>query len=114
MKFSDLISLAKQGYTPADIKELLALAEDNPKGEKPAETSQKDEQQPEPEKPAEETAQQEDPKPAVEDNSAELQKQIDELKVQLAAAQKANAQRDLSGEIPDPNQYINDLVREFM
>lgn len=28
MKFGDIVALAKQGYTPADIKELLALSED--------------------------------------------------------------------------------------
>lgn len=28
MKFSDILSLAKQGYTPQDIKDLMALSED--------------------------------------------------------------------------------------
>lgn len=29
MKLTDIIALAKEGYTPSDIKELLALAEDH-------------------------------------------------------------------------------------
>ena len=29
MKFGDIVALAKQGYTPADIKELLSLSEDH-------------------------------------------------------------------------------------
>ena len=32
MKFNDIIALAKQGYTPQDIKDLLALAEDQADG----------------------------------------------------------------------------------
>ena len=39
MKFTDILALAKQGYTPADIKELLAIETDQqtPKDETPAE-----------------------------------------------------------------------------
>lgn len=40
MKFSDLIALAKQGYTPADVKELMSLSED-PKDDTPDEEEQK-------------------------------------------------------------------------
>ena len=39
MKFNDIIALAKQGYTPQDIKDLLALAEDQAEGK---EADQKD------------------------------------------------------------------------
>lgn len=39
MKFNDIIALAKQGYTPQDIKDLLALAEDQAYGK---EAEQKD------------------------------------------------------------------------
>lgn len=39
MKFSDILALARQGYTPADIKELLSLETDQQtqKDETPAE-----------------------------------------------------------------------------
>lgn len=40
MKFSDIVALAKQGYTPADIKELMSLSED-PKDDTPDEEEQK-------------------------------------------------------------------------
>lgn len=39
MKFTDIVELAKQGYTPKDIKDLLALAEDQADGK---EAEQKD------------------------------------------------------------------------
>lgn len=31
MKFSDIVALAKAGYKPADVKELLELCETDPK-----------------------------------------------------------------------------------
>lgn len=40
MKFGDIVALAKQGYTPADIKELMSLSED-PKDDTPGEDEQK-------------------------------------------------------------------------
>lgn len=40
MKFGDIVALAKQGYTPADIKELMSLSED-PKDDTPDEEEQK-------------------------------------------------------------------------
>ena len=42
MKLTDIIELAKQGYTPADIKELMSLPEPEPEKEPaPAEEEQK-------------------------------------------------------------------------
>lgn len=40
MKFGDIVALAKQGYTPADVKELISLSED-PKDDTPEEEEQK-------------------------------------------------------------------------
>lgn len=39
MKFNDIVALAKQGYTPQDIKDLMSLSEDQGSG---AEDEQKD------------------------------------------------------------------------
>lgn len=39
MKFGDIVALAKQGYTPQDIKDLMSLSEDQGSG---AEDEQKD------------------------------------------------------------------------
>lgn len=39
MKFNDIVALAKQGYTPQDIKDLIALSEDQAEGK---EADQKD------------------------------------------------------------------------
>lgn len=115
MKLTDIIALAKKGYSPTDIKDLLALAnEDTPNGDKPAETGQKDAPQPEPEKPAAPSAQEESEGPEADDHTAELQKEIDDLKAQLAAAQTANSRKDNSGNVPETGPDINDIVRRFM
>ena len=56
MKLTDIIALAKQGYTPADIKELLTLATEETQTETESEASEKAKGpviEPEPEEPAE-------------------------------------------------------------
>ena len=40
MKFGDIVALAKQGYTPADIKELMSSSEET-KDDTPDEEEQK-------------------------------------------------------------------------
>ena len=114
MKFSDIIALAKAGYKPGEIKELLALqtpddaASDD--AQEPAEILPKEEVQPAPEKAEEPTA-------AADDRDEEikaLKDQITALRSDLKKAQNNNARTDLSGEKPDPQAQLNDLVRSFM
>lgn len=111
MKFSDIIALAKAGYKPSEVKELMAMTDNQPDGaEEPAEIPEKAPVQPEQEKASEKPA--EDPvKP---DNIAEMQKQIDNLKKQLLEAQKKNTKSDISGGVPDPGKTLEDIARRFM
>ena len=86
MKFSDILALAKNGYSPKDIKDLLALAD-------PEEPEQKQE----PEQP--------------EDKDAKI---ID-LEKKIAELQKLNTTKDLSDKKQQSDDDIfKELMKEFM
>lgn len=119
MKFSDIIALAKAGYKPNEIKDLLALQTGESETgsddtERPAETAAKESAQPEQEK-AEDTPA---PGTATQDDSARqiqrLEEEIANLKKDLQKAQASNTRTDVSGEKPDTQAQLNDIVRSFM
>lgn len=114
MKLTDILALAKAGYKAGEIKELLSMDSKEPEGaESPAEIPEKGQAQPVPEK-ADEQPQPQDPNS--EDKIKALEAQITELQNNLKAAQAQNAARDISNEnkIPDNQQVLDDLVRNFM
>ena len=87
MKLDDIIALAKQGYKPGDIKELLGMAEENKTAEPetlPEEPAQQAAATPE-EQPPVDTVEQ-----AQTDNTAVLEDKIKELEGKLQQAQQAN------------------------
>lgn len=115
LNFGDIVALAKQGYKPADIKELMSMdiPDDNPA---PA-PAQPEKVNPEPtpestpapndtETPAKATGQ---PVESDQDKAriAELEKQIKDL-------QSTNQSKDVSGNVQDPQTDIDDFVRSFM
>lgn len=119
MIFGDIIALAKQGYKPADIKELLALStEDAAPAQRSAETPAKESGQPEPEKAPDAAA----PETVKEDTNEDLQKQISDLKKQLEKtqadleiAQKANRSGpDKASDNKTAEDALADLVRSYM
>lgn len=119
MILSDIIALARAGYTPAQVKELMQLnaEQESAKPEGAPEIPPKEEAQPE----AQNGRTEERPKEA--DNkeaTAELQKQLEDLrknlekaKSDLAAAQKSNASKDMTGQ-KEPDTTLEDIVRSFM
>ena len=114
MKFADIIALAKAGYKPGEIKELLALqtpdeaASDD--AQEPAEILPKGEAQPAPEKVEEPTA----PTDDRDEEIKALKDQVAALRSDLKKAQNNNTRTDLSGEKPDTQAQLDDLVRSFM
>ena len=118
MKFGDIMALAKSGFTYSNIKELMAMdtessqelviedatpgitdisPEDTGANATPAPA-------PAPEKPSPDYGEE------IQKLKAELQK----TKEDLAKAQKANAHADVSGNKPDPQSTLDDIVRSFM
>lgn len=110
--FGDLVALAKAGYTPAQVKEILALqAPDAQTAEKPAEIEPKESPQPEQEK-----AEPEKKAEAGEDTQAtiaDLQQKLAAAEEKVKALQQQNSTKDNSTQKPvgDP---IADIVRGFM
>ena len=107
MKFSDILALAKNGYSPKDIKDLLALAD-------PEEPEPEPEPQPEPEpepEPQPEPEPEPEPQPDPEDKDAKI---ID-LEKKIAELQKLNTTKDLSDKKPKSDDDIfKELMKEFM
>lgn len=111
MKLEDIIALAKQGYKPADIKELVALTEVEHQKEEP-----KEEQKEEPKE-----GTKEEPKEEQKENSKEieeLKKMIAEQTSKLEDSQKAleELQKGYTREaVTDDGKTptLEDIVRNF-
>ena len=115
---SDLAALARAGFTPAQVKEILKVqgTEAESKPEEAAEIIPKEETQPEPQKNEPEAT-----VPEIKDNSAqendtmkELRLELERVKKDLAEAQQANVRRDNSGNEPNKEEQLNEIVRAFM
>lgn len=114
MNLSDIIALAKQGYKPSDIRELIALG--NEQEQKKQSDPQPD---PEPKTPPEQSA---EAAPEQESETAERRPeaaeetsetntpdpQIEDLKRQIAELQAANARRG------QPEQKSNEEILQEM
>ena len=105
--FSDIVALAKAGYTPAQVKELMEI-DNAPRSEEAAEITAKEPEQPEQPKEPETDEKETNASSQI----AEMQKQIESLKEQLKTAQKNNTKKDLAGSKPE--KTLDDIVRSFM
>lgn len=117
MNLSDIVALAKQGYKPSDIKELLDMV--SSKEEKP--TEEKDIQEEKMEKPTEGKEQPDQaPKNSTEDSSEkdsviDYKKRIAELEEKVKSLQNANVHQDNSDSKQESDEDIlNDITRSFM
>ena len=114
MNLSDIIALAKQGYKPADIRELIALGNEQEKQKQP--DPQPDPDPITPPEPAAEPAQEQvtDPverRPEAAADAADKNipdPQVEDLKRQIAELQAANARRG------QPEQKTNAEILEEM
>lgn len=120
MKFTDIIDLAKAGYSPKDIKDLLAL-EPNSHEQDPG-----PEENPAPDPPPEDDKDKiiEDLKRQIAENEAKLNHpedkkdprdaEIEELKKKIAAFQAAETKKDISGTQMTDDDRLKETVRKFM
>lgn len=108
----DVLAFAKAGYTPKDVKEIMALSDSS---EEVAENATKEIAEPEEQKAPEEPAKTETDAPDYKKMFEELQKKNEELNAKLDAAQKANINADVSNENKkDTSTIINDIFREVL
>lgn len=117
MKISDIVALARQGFTPADIRDLISVGESSgdliEEGEQ--KTLEEDQVKEEPET---------DPEGAVdyklkfeelEKKFQELQKESSETQNKLQKAQEHNVTKEvLTGNQETDSEIITDFVRSFM
>ena len=114
MKLTDIIELAKQGYTPKDIKELIALNIDGLEQKPPEEDHHEEADQ------HVDNVQKDDATPEAEhvpDYKAMFEaseREIKDLKEQLKASQKENTSKNMQGDKTNDQDLINDLARSFM
>lgn len=87
MKLEDIIALAKAGYKPSEVKELMELQQEPPKEEPPKEEPPKEE-------PPKDEPTKEDEK---DKTISDLQAQLADIQSKLDIAQKANQRMDQSG-----------------
>ena len=118
MKFDDIIALAKAGYKPNEVKELLAMATE-PEPEKEPEPEPEKEPEPEPEKESKEEKLKEEQTSIDVDYKKlyeESQKALDKANESLKKAQAINNRKDVSndGNKKTDADIVNDLVRSFM
>lgn len=114
MNLSDIIALAKQGYKPADIRELIALGNEQEQRQKQPDPQPDPEPTTPPEPVAEPAPEQEagtaerppEAAAAAADNNTSPDPQIEDLKRQIAELQAANARRGQ----PDGGQKSNEEI----
>ena len=88
MKFSDILDLARQGYKPSDIRELLSMTEPEPEPKPEPEPEPKPEPKPEPE--------------------PDYKKMYEDTLKKLEALQKANQRQP----VEEHKDTVNDIIRE--
>lgn len=113
MILTDIIALAKAGYSPKDIKDLIALSEPTPQA--PETPDPEPEENPEPETPSIEDPTKEIPAIDEKSNVINYEEKVKELEVKIAEMQKENVSKDISGqETKSDDDMLADLVRKYM
>lgn len=114
LNLTDIVALAKAGYKPNDVKELISLSADSekPKEEKPSETLAEGQAEvTEPEKATEQ------PEKASKEPEEVLQykQQIEELNKKLQEAQQANVSKDVApANVKSDFDTCVDLMTSFL
>ncbi len=126
MNISDSLSLIRKGYTVTQIKEISALSQDNAEIIELAKNaggfedftsllevvSEPEHAKAEPVTPRADNAESAGAAAEEEKEDDELEADVGKLKAQLAQAQKANTQADISGSAQDDHEErLKDLMR---
>ena len=112
MKFSDILALAKQGYTPQDIKDLLAMTtEDTQTGTEgeAAEPEKAPAKEPEADEPAAEPQGGADPETEESDRIKELETKVKDLQESNTRRARPEEPKGKSDE-----EILADMARRFM
>lgn len=121
MNLSDIIALAKQGYKPSDIRELIALGNEQEQKQKQPDPQPDPEPIPQPEPAAEPapepgTGAAERPPEAAADAADKNtpDPQIEDLKRQIAELQAANARRGQPEGQKTSEEILAEMAKSFV
>lgn len=119
MKLSDIIALAKAGYSVSDVKELISLTSSEDPEPAPQDDTTPDEKTDEPEDAkdtGDEAPQKSTAEPAKVTAIDDYKKQIEDLKKQVTDLQQKNVHKDNSGNPPSKTdeELLDDITRSFM
>lgn len=113
---SDVLTLAKAGYKASEIRDLLKEQPEPQPEPQPEVTPAPPIQEVKPEDPKPEIV--EDvptPAKATEQQTETMESEkIKELETKIETLQKQNQFKDISGQVPDPQKELDDIVRSFM
>lgn len=111
MTITDIIALAKQGYKPSDIKELISMTQAEPSVEQVDEPSVEQADEPKTEEIEEvvEEVEVTDPQPSID----EMKLQIQQLKEDLKKAQQVNVSQTTT-QTSSNEDDLKELFRDFM
>lgn len=120
MNLTDIIALAKAGYKPSDVKELMSLTsskEESPKDDEAKNQDKKTEQHEDGKEQPDEA-----PKKSTDDSSTDAsaidgyKRKIEELEEKLQKLQSENVHKDNNEEDngKSDEDIINDITRAFM
>ena len=110
MNLNDIIALAKQGYKPADIRELIALA-DVTEPEATSPEIKDGVQEPLADEPIKEP---DTTEPEAKADAIDYKKLYEEEKAKLEKVQKDNLSKNIKPETPSVEEQLADIVRGFM
>ena len=115
MKLEDIIALAKAGYKPSDIKELVKLAEEpeEPNESEDPNESKESKDPNESKEPKESKDPKESKEPKESNEPDERDKQIEELQEQIKKLQDSKSREDISGDKHDKESLV-DIFRDFI
>lgn len=114
MILTDIIALAKAGYSPKDVKDLIALSEPTPQAPESPDP-EPEEKKPEPETPSIEEPTKEIPAIDEKSNVIDYQEKVKELEAKIAEMQKENVSKDISGnETKSDDDLLAEIVRKYM
>lgn len=108
LNITDIIALAKQGYKPSDIRELLELGQAaEPIPDESAKATDPDDEEKIPDEKAE--PDKEDP----EKDAEALRAEIISLNDKIKELQKQTVRQDISGDVLTDEQKFEELVKNF-
>lgn len=119
IKLDDIVALAKQGYKPSDIKELIELSKEAPASEEKEPDQETEKENITDDKTPSDTVAPEKEDKHSDDQEAskvvDYKKKVEELEKKISDLQKANTRKNVADtDEKSDSEVIADLMKSFM